>query len=152
MAVRSLRHVSANTPSASKCSRMIRWENLVRHGSRTLLCAAVLLATARTEAAAPWAISFPKGNARFHVIERGDVVATVSGIKKPIRAVAGDLLMFPRGEGHTIADKPGRRAVGPKAGSALGKRAARAALRFGPVGPAVGLDGLPRAAPPNGGP
>jgi AraC-like DNA-binding protein len=64
----------------------------------------------RTEAAAPWAISFPRGDARFHVVERGDLIATVSGIKKPIRAGAGDLLIFPHGE-HTIADKPGRRAV-----------------------------------------
>jgi AraC-like DNA-binding protein len=64
----------------------------------------------RTEAGAPWAISFPKGDARFHVVERGELIATVSGIRKPIRAVAGDLLVVPRGS-HTIADRPGRRAV-----------------------------------------
>ena len=65
----------------------------------------------RTEARSPWAISFPKGDARFHVIERGNLVATVSGVKRPIRAVAGDMLVFPRGEGHIIADKVGRRAL-----------------------------------------
>jgi AraC-like DNA-binding protein len=65
----------------------------------------------RTEAAAPFAISFPEGDARFHVVERGDIITTVSGIKKAIHAVAGDLLVFPRGEGHTIADKVGRRAI-----------------------------------------
>jgi len=48
MAVRGLRHVSANTPTASNRSRMISRENFVRHashGSRMLLGAAVLLVT-----------------------------------------------------------------------------------------------------------
>src|SRR5262245_32879609 len=65
----------------------------------------------RAEAGAPWAISFPNGEARFHVLERGDLVATVSGIKQPIHAVAGDLLVFPHGDGHTIADKVTRKSV-----------------------------------------
>lgn len=65
----------------------------------------------RTEAGSPWAISFPVGEAHFHVIERGELVATVAGVRKPIHAVAGDLLIFPHGEGHVIADEPGRKAV-----------------------------------------
>jgi len=64
----------------------------------------------RAEAGTPWAISFPKGDGRFHVVERGELVATVSGTRKPIRALAGDMLVFPQGS-HTIADRPGRRAV-----------------------------------------
>jgi AraC-like DNA-binding protein len=63
----------------------------------------------RTEAGSGWGISFPKGDARFHVLEHGDLIATVSGIQKPIHAVAGDLLLFPYGD-HTIADKPTRKA------------------------------------------
>lgn len=65
----------------------------------------------RTEACSPWAIAFPKGEAHFHLVERGDLIATVSGVKKPIHVVAGDLLVFPHGDGHTLADKAGRRAV-----------------------------------------
>jgi AraC-like DNA-binding protein len=64
----------------------------------------------RTEAGSPWGIAFPEGDARFHVVERGELVATVAGIKKPIRAVAGDLLVFLRGA-HTIADAVGRRTL-----------------------------------------
>lgn len=65
----------------------------------------------RTEAGSPWAISFAAGEAHFHVVERGALVATVPGVKKPVQAVAGDLLIFPHGEGHVIGDKPGRRAT-----------------------------------------
>lgn len=65
----------------------------------------------RTEAASPWGIAFPKGDARFHVVERGELVATVSGVEEPIRAVAGDMLVLPRGDGHAIADRAGRRPI-----------------------------------------
>lgn len=65
----------------------------------------------RTEARSPWAISFPKGEGHFHVVERGNVVATAHGAKKPVVAVAGDLLVFPHGEGHVIGDRAGRKAV-----------------------------------------
>jgi len=65
----------------------------------------------RTEAASPWAIAFPRGEGHFHVVERGDVVASVRGAKRPVVAVAGDLLVFPHGEGHVIADKAGRKGI-----------------------------------------
>jgi len=66
---------------------------------------------ARTEAAAPWAIAFPRGEARFHMVERGEVWVQVDGVKKPIFAAAGDLLMIPHGAAHTLGDRLGRRAA-----------------------------------------
>ena len=65
----------------------------------------------RTEARAPWALSLPEGESHFHLVERGSLVATVPGARKPVHAVAGDLLVFPRATGHTIGDAVGRRAT-----------------------------------------
>jgi AraC-like DNA-binding protein len=60
---------------------------------------------ARTEAASPWAIAFPRGEARFHVIERGEVWGRVEGVQRPFRAGAGDLVVIPHGAPHTLGDR-----------------------------------------------
>lgn len=85
----------------------------------------------RTEAASPWSLSFAKGEAHFHVVERGEVIATVGGSKKSIRAVAGDLLVFPHGDGHEIADKRGRKGVSLDAVVKRGWDAEARVLRIG---------------------
>lgn len=60
-----------------------------------------------TEMRAPWAIRFPPGTAHFHVVETGQVwLKPARG--RAIRAAAGDLLLMPQAEGHSIADAPGR--------------------------------------------
>ncbi len=66
---------------------------------------------ARTEAASPWAIAFPRGDARFHIVERGTVWAHVEGVKNAVRANEGDLLVLPHGAPHTLGDRSGRRAT-----------------------------------------
>jgi AraC family transcriptional regulator, alkane utilization regulator len=64
---------------------------------------------ARTEASGPWSILFPRGPARFHLIERGEAWLTADGVKEPVHARGGDLLVLPHGDKHTLSDRVGRR-------------------------------------------
>src|SRR5262245_15165066 len=66
---------------------------------------------ARTEASPPWAIAFPTGPARFHLVERGEIWVQVDAVKSPLRASAGDPVIVPHGAAHTIGDRIGRRAT-----------------------------------------
>jgi AraC-like DNA-binding protein len=65
----------------------------------------------RSEFSAPWSIEFPAGPAYFHVVERGTCWVTAPTSGPPLEALAGDLVVLARGEGHRIASTPGRRAV-----------------------------------------
>jgi AraC-like DNA-binding protein len=64
---------------------------------------------ARTEASSPWGIAFPCGESRFHLVERGEVWVEVEGLKRPIKAVAGDVLVLVHGHAHTLSDGRGQR-------------------------------------------
>jgi AraC-like DNA-binding protein len=61
---------------------------------------------ARTEAASPWAIAFPRGEARFHFVERGAVWIRVEGVSQAVRVGEGDLVVLPHGEAHALGDAP----------------------------------------------
>lgn len=45
----------------------------------------------------------------YHLMLRGDGWATTSG-EPPVRFTSGDLVMFPRGDGHVLSSAPGMRA------------------------------------------
>jgi AraC-like DNA-binding protein len=63
---------------------------------------------ARTELRAPWALHFGDAERRaaFHVIADGGCWAVCDGGHEPVRLQAGDIVLFPHGAGHTLADDP----------------------------------------------
>jgi AraC-like DNA-binding protein len=84
----------------------------------------------RSEFSAPWCIAFPAGAAYFHVVERGSCWITVPGPKPAVEALAGDLVVLARAEGHQIASARGSRAT--PLDEVLRRRvSATAALRWG---------------------
>ena len=62
----------------------------------------------------PWAMKIENtGFAQFHVVTRGACVVSCNG--RSYDCFAGDVLLFPRGASHVLADKTGRDAVdGPE--------------------------------------
>jgi AraC-like DNA-binding protein len=57
--------------------------------------------------AAPWGFSVEHSPvAKFHVLLHGDAALTV-GDAAPVPLTAGDLVLLPQGDGHTITDQPG---------------------------------------------
>ncbi len=59
---------------------------------------------------APWAMEISgTGFAQFHVVTRGSGILELAG--RQIGLGPGDVLLFPRGAAHTLADAPQRRAV-----------------------------------------
>jgi AraC-like DNA-binding protein len=65
----------------------------------------VLVFTA--ELTAPWGLRFDQGSAYFLVVSGGDLTIEIDG-EAPVRADTGDLLMLPRGIGHTLGDGSSR--------------------------------------------
>jgi AraC-like DNA-binding protein len=65
---------------------------------------------ARSEFTAPWALAMPpmRGFLMLHVVTSGQCWLEVDGIPNRLLR-AGDLALVPRGEGHQIAGKPGRK-------------------------------------------
>ena len=49
----------------------------------------------------PWALRFEPGSAYFFVVLEGELTVQVAG-EPPVDAVAGDLVMLPRGVGHVL--------------------------------------------------
>jgi AraC-like DNA-binding protein len=61
----------------------------------------------RTEMAAPWGIAFPRmPTAHFHVIERGPCWLRIEGARHAVALATGDLVLLPRGSGHSLGDSP----------------------------------------------
>lgn len=57
--------------------------------------------------AAPWGFSVERSPAaKFHVLLQGAAALTVDGTS-PVPLAAGDLVVLPHGDGHTITDQPG---------------------------------------------
>ncbi|HEY4199206.1 MAG TPA: AraC family transcriptional regulator [Devosiaceae bacterium] len=54
----------------------------------------------------PWTMRFEPGSAYFFVVLEGSLVAQVSG-EAAVTAIAGDLIMLPRGVGHILSDGSG---------------------------------------------
>ncbi len=63
----------------------------------------------RSEFSAPWCVAFPPGPAYFHVVESGRCWVRTPGARQPIEALAGDLVLLARAEGHEIASVGGMR-------------------------------------------
>src|SRR6266508_966954 len=62
----------------------------------------------RSELAAPWRFDFAAGaDCVFHVLDRGAAVVYIGGDATPRPVEAGDVVVFPRGDAHTICDAPG---------------------------------------------
>jgi len=58
----------------------------------------------------PWGMHMDSGPfAQFHAIVRGDCVVEAEGARYLGRA--GDIFLFPRGQGHALCDRPGRGTV-----------------------------------------
>ncbi len=61
----------------------------------------------------PWAMRIASGPfAQFHLVVRGDCVVEVEGCHHDARA--GDVLLFPRGQGHVLAETPAPRHCPPR--------------------------------------
>jgi AraC-like DNA-binding protein len=62
----------------------------------------------RSTMTAPWGLGFrPTTVATFHVIDRGDCFLRIDGDPTPLALAGGDLIVFPHGAGHQLADDPG---------------------------------------------
>jgi AraC-like DNA-binding protein len=58
----------------------------------------------------PWGVAFPQGPSHIHIVQSGVIWAWTEG-GEAICAEAGDLVLFPRGGGHFIADNVRARRV-----------------------------------------
>jgi AraC-like DNA-binding protein len=76
------------------------------------------------QASAPWVVEAPEAKAvipgvlpgvdhmmEFHVVARGSCWAAIQG-QEPIRLEAGDVVLFPQGDGHVMSSAPGMRSPG----------------------------------------
>lgn len=62
----------------------------------------------RRDFAAPWGMEMGRSAfAQFHLIVRGHCILEHAG-RAPVALSAGDILMFPRGDPHALADQPKR--------------------------------------------
>jgi AraC-like DNA-binding protein len=87
---------------------------------------------------APWALAFPSGEAHFHFVAHGRALLAATG-SEPVEVAEGELLLLPRGQGHSLSDVSGvsTSAIGPF--SAGHFDADRLSLRHGGGGEAVKL-------------
>lgn len=62
--------------------------------------------------ASPWGMNMDKSNlAQFHIVVRGQCWLQMAGPHEPISLVGGDVVAFPHGDAHWLADKAGRPGV-----------------------------------------
>jgi AraC-like DNA-binding protein len=72
--------------------------------SDTLFC--------RSELGSPWGFRVQgRDAASFHLVERGTCVLEVEGLAGPVPLSAGDLVLLPHGDAHTVKDSLGSHAV-----------------------------------------
>ncbi len=63
-----------------------------------------------SELTAPWALQLPGGRlAAMHAVLEGECVLTVKGERGSLRLLGGDVVVLPRDDIHSLADRPGRR-------------------------------------------
>jgi AraC family transcriptional regulator, activator of mtrCDE len=69
---------------------------------------------------APWGMEMDSGPvAQFHAVVRGDCVVETGG--QSYSVTAGDIILFPRGSSHVLADRAGHAAIpGPQAMASFG--------------------------------
>lgn len=95
----------------------------------------------RSEFSAPFGLGFPAGAAHFHAVEAGAIWVSADADERPQEVSAGSFLLFPRGDGHTLMDEPGRRPT-PLAAAAAARTdedRSRHRFRFGGGGPGASL-------------
>jgi AraC-like DNA-binding protein len=62
----------------------------------------------RSDFSAPWGMKMEAGKfAQFHLVVRGNCWLKLSDSKKPIELSAGDIILFPHGDSHSLSDKLG---------------------------------------------
>lgn len=55
----------------------------------------------------PWGMSIQQdARASFHIVVKGNAWLIMEGLSKPLKLGAGDIVLFPTGSPHTIADHP----------------------------------------------
>jgi AraC-like DNA-binding protein/mannose-6-phosphate isomerase-like protein (cupin superfamily) len=69
--------------------------------------------SSRLELKAPWALHFGmvEHRAGFHVVVAGSCRMWLDGESEPVELAAGDVVVLPHGNGHTLADGPGQLAL-----------------------------------------
>lgn len=66
----------------------------------------------RSDFSAPWGMKMEAGQfAQFHLIVRGRCWLKLSESKEPIELSAGDIVMFPHGDSHSLSDKLGSKKI-----------------------------------------
>jgi AraC-like DNA-binding protein len=66
----------------------------------------------RCEFGAPWGMSMGPGEAAdFHIVVRGSAWLRLHGADKPVPLRSGDIVVFPHGDAHSIADAPDTKPV-----------------------------------------
>ncbi|HPC82868.1 MAG TPA: AraC family transcriptional regulator [Thermoanaerobaculaceae bacterium] len=94
----------------------------------------------RSELTAPWGLAFPAGPAAgFHAVRRGTCWLRMAGLERPVALAAGDMVLFPHGAAHELADAPDRPAEDLFAVLARRKAAPGTPLAYGGSGAPVTL-------------
>lgn len=66
----------------------------------------------RSDFSAPWGMEVASGtNAKFHMIVRGNCWLMAEGFSEPLALSGGDIIVFPLGHAHWLADKPDHQRV-----------------------------------------
>jgi AraC-like DNA-binding protein len=60
----------------------------------------------RSEFRSPWGISVARHRAIFHIVHRGNCWLQISDLARPTRLSEGDVVVFPRGDAHTLSNQP----------------------------------------------
>jgi AraC-like DNA-binding protein len=94
-----------------------------------------------SELRAPWALALPGGRlAAVHAVLDGRCVLTVQGRRGSMPLAAGDIVVLPRDDLHTLVDRPGRRPQPIVAVQGLDRRDRVAtSLHYGGMGAATRL-------------
>jgi AraC-like DNA-binding protein len=60
----------------------------------------------RSEFRSPWGISIARSRAIFHIVQRGNCWLQVGDLAPPTQLSEGDIVVFPRGDAHTLRNQP----------------------------------------------
>ena len=60
----------------------------------------------RPELRAPWGLSVADHGTVFHIVAEGHCWLQIKGLLKPVELTAGDFVVLPRGDAHSMCDSP----------------------------------------------